>query len=121
VKSKYNYVGCQIDDDEFKILSALVMQSGCSSRSEFIRQRIFQKPETDISNKILLEKNLDMESDIKDIKNDYKELMKKLYVIHKISVATLVELTKREYPNYKDIITELISVVEKEAGEAYGS
>jgi hypothetical protein len=118
---RYYSVNCKFNDGELKLLNTLVMQSGCSSRSEFIRQRIFQKKGTDISNKELLEKNLDMGKKLLAMESLILKNQQEIYVTQRLVSACLQELARKEFPRYKEMVSEFINRVRAEAPKAVNS
>lgn len=108
-------------EKEHEIFLGKVMQSGCSSRSEFIRQRIFQKKGTDISNKELLEKNLDMGKKLLAMESLILKNQQEIYVTQRLVSACLQELARKEFPRYKEMVSEFINRVRAEAPKAVNS
>lgn len=117
ISKKTNLVGCKLSDDELNLLTTLVMQSGLSNQSEYIRQKIL-KEEPKFPGQALVDRLIELE---KKIEIYHREIMKKEYVIQKIVAACLLEMVKKESANYKDIVSKFVMEIENEADSLFSS
>lgn len=118
ISKKTNLVGCKLSDDELNLLTTLVMQSGLSNQSEYIRQKILVKEEPKFPGQALVDRLIELE---KKIEIYHREIMKKEYVIQKIVAACLLEMVKKESANYKDIVSKFVMEIENEADSLFSS
>lgn len=118
ISKKTNLVGCKLSDDELNLLTTLVMQSGLSNQSEYIRQKILKKEEPKFPGQALVDRLIELE---KKIEIYHREIMKKEYVIQKIVAACLLEMVKKESANYKDIVSKFVMEIENEADSLFSS
>lgn len=97
-----------LTENESKKFSAKVLESKLS-QAEFIRKCIFKESfSRDNLTSFLIEK-------INKIEAGENELLKKLYVTQKLVSACLQELTRREFQNYKEMVSDFIKSAEEEA------
>jgi len=109
-EKRNNVIKTYLTDKEYNLFTTLVMQSGLNNQSEFIRRNVLKNNnEKIIPGQFFLDRLI-------QIRN---EILKKFYVIENLAAAILVELTKKERNNVKELVAKFIIQLEEEAENFY--